>query len=315
MKVYKKGMLFGLVFLLIFSMFMGCTQNKKPENIEENVKAPTKYPLEIKDGEGKNLVIEKEPQKIVSLSPSHTEILYGLGLKDKIVGVTNYCDYPKEATQKPKVGDAFNLNVEKIIELQPDMVFNYWPMKEEMKKKLDEAGIAVVTYAPKSISEIKDAIAGIGNITNKEKLSDKMVADIDNKKKEIEEKVKNAPKPKVFYEIEYSQALWTAGDGSFIDELITIGGGENVAKDVKEPYAQYSIESLVQKNPEIYITNNSNMQVSKASDIKQRPGFENINAIQNNRIKILDGNLLSRPSQRVKNAIEEMAKAIHPELF
>ncbi|WP_165000266.1 ABC transporter substrate-binding protein [Anaerophilus nitritogenes] len=316
MKVfYKKRILFGMVFLLIFSMVVGCTQEEQHENLEENLKTPTPYPMEITDGDGKNLVIEQEPQKIVSLSPSHTEILYGLGLGEKIVGVTNYCDYPKEATTKTKIGDAFTVNIEKIIELQPNVVLNYWPMGDEIKKKLEEAGIVIVTYAPESINQIENAIKGIGKITNQEESADQMVLDIDNKKKEIQDKVKNADRPKVFYEIEYSQALWTAGEGSFIDELITIGGGENVAKDIKDPYAQYSIESLVEKNPQIYITNTSNMKEKKTSDIKERPGFENIDAIKNNKIEIVDENLLSRPSQRVKDALEVMAKAIHPELF
>ncbi len=316
MSIYKKSIILVLTIMVIFAMVVGCSP--KPENTNE---APTqnknteKYPMEIIDGAGNKVVIEKKPERIISAAPSNTEILFGLGLGDKIVGVTSYCDYPSEAKSKPQIGDLFTPNVERIIELQPDIVINAWSINDEMKKQLEEAGIKVVTYTPESISQVIDTIEKIGNLTDSDLEAKKIIEEMKRKQNEIVEKVRNSERIKVFYEIEYSSALWTAGGGSFIDELINLSGGENIATDAKGSYSEYSVEALIEKNPDIYISNTFNEALKNSADVKKRPGFENIAAVKNNRIEVLDGNLLSRPSQRVVEALKLMAKAIHPEVF
>ena len=205
--------------------------------------------------------------------------------------------------------------MEKIIELAPDMVIQYWGMNDELITQLNNAGITLLTFSPESIDETLDTIQQIGLATDTSEEADKLINRIQEKKNKITEIVKNAPVRKVFYEIEYSSALWTAGAGSFIDEIITLGGGQNIAKDADGAYAQYSVEALIEKDPEIYVTNTFNMELQTYTDIKDRPGFENISAMKSGKIEILDGNILSRPSHRVVEALELMAKAIHPELF
>lgn len=316
MSIYKKSIILILTIVFIVAMVAGCTP-KTGNTAEAPTQNPNteKYPLEITDGAGNKVTIDKKPERIISAAPSNTEILFGLGLGDKIVGVTSYCDYPNEAKSKPQIGDLFTPNVEKIIELQPDVVINAWSINDEMKKQLEEAGIKVVTYAPESISQVIDTIEKIGNLTDSDLEAKKIVEEMKRKQNEIIEKVKDAEKTKVFYEIEYSSALWTAGADSFIDELITLSGGENIAKDAKGSYSEYSVEALIEKNPDIYISNTFNAALKDISDVKKRPGYESIAAIKNNRVEILDGNILSRPSQRVVEALALMAKAIHPEVF
>lgn len=316
MNYFRKRIVLVIALLVASALIFGCTQTKEQEaNIDEELSEAGAYPMELIDGAGNEVVINKKPERIISLAPSHTEILYGLGLKDKLVGVTTYCDYPSEVKEKEKVGDSFTVNTEKIIELQPDIVINYWPIEDSVKKQLQAADIEVLTYSPESIGQVIETIKAIGIATDTQEVAEGIINDIENKKEEITHIVKDAPKPKVFYEIEYSSALWTVGEGAFIDELIVLSGGENIAKDADGAYAQYSLESLIEKDPEIYITNTFNMEVKGSSNIKDRPGFEGIKAIKDGNIKILDGNLLSRPSQRVIEALELMAKAIHPELF
>ncbi len=316
MNYLKKTTILAVALLLISTSMFGCTSNEEPEtNINEETNKLGAYPMEITDGAGNKVVIEKRPERIVSLAPSHTEIIYGLGLEDKLVGVTTYCDYPSEVKEKEKVGDSFTINIEKIIELQPDIIINYWPIEDGLRKQLQAADIIVLTYLPESIGQVIETIEAIGIVTDTKNVAEKIISDIENKKKEIIDIVKDAPRPKVFYEIEYSSALWTVGEGAFIDELIVLGGGENIAKDAEGAYAQYSVESLIEKDPEIYITNTFNMELQDAINIKDRPGFESIKAIKDENIKVLDGNILSRPSQRVMEALELMAEAIHPELF
>lgn len=315
MKIHKKNIILGSLIILIVAM-VGCTpKTNNPIEPPTQINSTEKYPMEITDDVGNKVVIDKKPERIISASPSNTEILFGLGLGDKIVGVTSYCDYPSEAKSKAQIGDMFTPNIEKIIELQPDLVINSWSIKDEMKKQLEEAGIKVITYAPETISQVVDTIEKIGSLTDTDLEAKKIVEGMEKKQNEIMEKVKNVEKPKVFYEIEYSSALWTAGAGSFIDELITLSGGENISKDAKGSYSEYSVEALIEKDPDIYISNTFNDSLKNTSDIKKRPGYENIAAVKNDKIEILDGNILSRPSQRVVEALELMAKAIHPEVF
>lgn len=318
MKNLRKAYLL-LIIILVTSLLVlpGCTpKNSIPPQDNSRIESQTQnYPIEIIEGTGNTIIIDRKPEKIISLAPSHTEILYALGLGEKVVGVTQYSDYPEEVKDKPKVGDSFNIDMEKIIELAPDMVIQYWGMDDGLKNQLNNAGITLLTFSPESIDETLKTIQQIGRATDTSDKAEELINGIEEKKNEITEKVKNAPIKKVFYEIEYSSALWTAGEGSFIDEIITLGGGQNIAKDADGAYAQYSVEALIEKDPEIYVTNTFNMELQSYTDIKDRPGFENISAIKSGKIEILDGNILSRPSHRVINALELMAKAIHPELF
>ena len=313
-KRYKILMII-MVLLLIGISLMGYDSNNEPLNVSETATETQNFPMEFTDGIGNIVTIHAKPERIISLVPSHTEILYALGLGDKVMGVTQFCDYPEEVKDKPKVGDSFSINLEKILELDPDLVIQYWGMDDDLKKQLEDAGITLITFSPESISQTLDTIQKIGTATDTREKADEIVSTIQNKQNEIKSIMKDAPILKVFYEIEYSSALWTAGEGSFIDEIITLGGGQNVAKDAVGAYAQYSVESLLEKDPQVYVTNTFNMAYQTYDDIKDRPGFDGLSAIKNGRIEILDGNILSRPSQRVIEALELMAKAIHPELF
>jgi len=314
MKIHK--ILISIIICIIISISLaGCSSNNEPLKIDNTVGGTQNFPMEFIDGIGNTITINAKPERIISLAPSHTEILYALGLGDKVVGVTQFCDYPEEVKNKPIIGDSFSINLEKIVSLEPDLVIEYWGMNDELKKQLENAGIALVTFSPESISQIQDTIIKIGVATGTSEKAEEIVLSIKNKQIEITNKVKDAPPVKVFYEIEYSSALWTAGKGSFIDEIITLGGGQNVAADAVGAYAQYSVEALLEKDPQVYVTNTFNMGLQNYNDIKDRPGFNGITAVREGRIEILDGNILSRPSHRVVEALELMAKAIHPELF
>ena len=311
----NNNIFFGLFIIAMVVAMIGCSTEDKGTIGEEQSTMTQNYPLEIADDSGSTVIIKSKPLRIISLAPSHTEILYALGLGENVVGVTEYCDFPEKVKDKPKVGDSFSIDMERVLELDPDIVIQYWGMEDELKKQLNNAGIAIITLSPESINQTLDTIRVLGLVTDTEAKAEEIISQINEKKQEIADKVKGAPRTKVFYEIEYSSALWTAGEGSFIDEIITLGGGENIAKDAQGPYAQYSVEALIEKDPEIYVTNTFNMELQSYTNIKDRPGFEAISAVKDGRIEILDGNILSRPSQRIIIALELMAKAIHPELF
>ncbi|QQY80257.1 iron complex transport system substrate-binding protein [Keratinibaculum paraultunense] len=308
-----------LISLLIMTLFVGCTSNnqsnvKEPkENSNEVSKSAVEYPLEIEDQFGNKLVFEKAPEKIVSLAPSHTEILFSLGLGDNLVGVTSFCDYPEEAKTKEQVGSFKEINIERIIELEPDMVFQYGPGDESINNNLKEAGIKVISYEPETIDEVINLIKTVGMITNKTEEAEKVTKEMIDKKNSIVEKTKDVEKVKVFYEI-WHDPLTAAGPGSFMDELITLAGGDNIAKDADSPYPQFDVEKLIERDPEVYLAA-ADMEERSPESIKQRPGYESITAIKNDKIYSLEPNIVSRPGPRIVEALELVAKAIHPELF
>ncbi|WP_083238730.1 ABC transporter substrate-binding protein [Caloranaerobacter ferrireducens] len=317
---FTKVLVLLLSLILIMGAFTGCVK-KKEENIDnkseindnESNTTGTIYPLEVEDDFGNKVTIEKEPLRIVSLAPSHTEILFAIGLGERVVGVSNYCDYPEEAKNKEKVGDSFNVNVEKIIELSPDLVIQYGQGKEEVNKRLQEAGIKVLSYEPESIEDVINLIDELGKITNSQRAAKMTIVDMMTKRDFILSRVAGKEKVKVFYEV-WDQPLMAAGPGSFIDELINLAGGENIAKDAQGKYPQFDLEQLIERNPDVYLTA-KDREDKTVDSIKARDGYENINAIKNDRVYILDPNIISRPGPRIVDGLELIARKIHPEAF
>ena len=320
MRKIKNIALYFLLILLVVSL-IGCgpkqvvDEDLQVEDILDIEEVVSDYPMEIEDNFGNKETIEDQPMKIVSLAPHNTEILFALGLGDRVVGVTSNCDYPEEATKKEIAGD-YTANLEKIVELEPDLVLVYGSGDEEENKILKEAGIKVLGFMPETIEEVIADIKTIGKITGSNEEADKITLAMVSKRDEVIEKVKGQEKSKVFYEI-WHEPLMAAGKGSFMDELISLGGGENIAEDADGAYPEYDLEQLVERNPEIYLTS-ADMPEKTIEAIKDRPGYEEITAIKNNRVYIFEGNeanVVSRPGPRIVEALELVAKAIHPEIF
>ncbi|MEW8973414.1 MAG: cobalamin-binding protein [Tissierellaceae bacterium] len=307
-----------MIFVLVG--LVGCTENglKEKQDVQEpigsNEENISKSEVEeVEDDFGNIFTLGKVPERIISLSPSNTEILFALGLGDKIVGVTTFCDYPEEALEKEKIGNYSGINLEKIIELQPDLVLSYGPGEEENNKRLKEVGIPVLGYLPESIDEVIENILIIGRITGTEKKAEELTNDMLKKKDEIVEKVKGTEKKRVFYEI-WHEPLQAAGPGSFMDSLIQLANGDNIAKDAKGEYPQYDIEQLIERDPEVYLTS-ADIPEKTIESILERPGYSEISAIKQGRVYILDANITSRPGPRIVEALELVARAIHPEVF
>ncbi|KUK32589.1 MAG: Vitamin B12 ABC transport system substrate-binding protein BtuF [Thermoanaerobacterales bacterium 50_218] len=301
----------SVAFFLILGLFFtvsGCFQGETPET-------PSGKQLTVRDDSGNLLVISKEPQRIVSLTPSNTEILFALGLEDRLVGVTTYCDYPPEAKQKPKVGD-LNPSVEKIVELDPDLVVAKKTLNADTIAALRKLGIPVLCVEPESIEGVFRAIRLIARVTGTEKTGEALIREIRKQLDFVKEKLATlAPEErvKVFIEVG-NEPLYTAGKNTYVDELVTLAGGINVAADV-EGYQMYSSESVVEKNPDVILALDS-YYVDVQSDISKRPGWEKIKAVQEGRIICpKDPDLLNRPGPRAGQAVEEVARSLYPGLF
>lgn len=323
MKKIKGLSLFLLLMVLVLSL-VACGSKEevdeelKVEDVQELEEVVSDYPMEIEDDFGNKETLEEEPMKIVSLAPHNTEILFALGLGDKVVGVTSYCDYPEEATTKDIIGGFKEFNLEKIIELEPDLVLAYGSGDEEENKVLREAGIKVLGFMPETIDEVIEDMKTIGKITGSGTEAEKITLTMANKRDEILDKLKGQEKIKVFYEI-WHEPLQAAGKGSFMGELLVLSGAENIAVDEDEgqAYPIFDLEQLVERDPEVYITS-ADIPEKTIESIKARPGYEEITAIKSDRVYMFEGNeanILSRPGPRIVEALEIIAKTIYPKIF
>ncbi len=244
--------------------------------------------------------------RVVSLSPSATEILFSLGLDSEIVGVTSYCDYPDKAKTKEKIGSYIEPSIEKIISLKPTLIISCGNLSQGDAKKLKDMGFNVGIFSPKNIGELIVTIDSIGKLTGKEENSNKLIASINGKLQNIKREVDLIPtdnRPKVYVEVSWDPLI-TAGKGSFVDEAITLAGGRNIAYDLKNPYAAISSEIVLTRDPD-YIFLGYMLKGSDNSGIFSRLGWENVAAIKNKKVfSDIDPNILLRIGPRVIDGIE-----------
>jgi iron complex transport system substrate-binding protein len=279
---------------------------------------PQSPPGNIVDGLGRQVTINAVPQRIVSLAPSNTEILFALGLGDKVVGVTEYCNYPEEAKTKPKVGGFSTVDIEKVVSLKPDLVLATNIHSKTIIPALENLGITVVALTPGSLNQVLDSITLAGKITGQDKEASELVGSLSARVNEITDKTeKLSPdqRPRVFY-VTWHDPLMTAGTGTLSNDVISLAGGQNIASDI-DGNKTIDLETVINRDPEVIIVS---VGMGTGEDlpwqyIKSESRLSNTQALLNDRVYKIDGDLIHRPGPRIVDALERMAQFIHPELF
>ena len=309
----KKLFMLAIAMIMILNL-VGCAKPAAPQEITpvQNTDTVNTGKIEVTDFKGRNIVLDKIPQKIVSLSPSNTEILFALGAGDRVVGVTSYCDYPEEAKKVEQVGTFEGPNMELIKKVQPDVVLAGY-IQEEAVKTLEGMGISVIVTEAESFEAIYKSIELIGKITGTDAKAYEIVAGMKNKVAEIETKTKDKKKPTVFYVV-WTDPLTTAGSKTFINDVIKAAGGINVAEKV-ESWAKYSAEELVKDNPEILVAALHSTDKGMAKeDLSKNQIFSKLECVKQGKVYVMsDDNVISRPGPRIVQAIEEMYNAFYEE--
>jgi iron complex transport system substrate-binding protein len=257
------------------------------------------------------------PQRIISLAPSNTEILYALGLGDRIVGVTDFDNYPPEVKNKPSVGGYTNPNIEKIIAMQPDLILGTEAQSVNTYQQLESKGLTVVALSPKTLDDVLASITLVGKITGKDKEAAQLTASMQKRIKAVTDRTsKLSPdtKPRVFYII-WNDPLMTAGKGTFIDELINKAGGINIAGNL-ESYPTISLENVLTDNPQVII---AGAGMGEGEDLPYKyattePRLQGTDARKNNRVYSVNTDIVGRPGPRIVDALEDFLTDIHPEL-
>lgn len=256
-----------------------------------------------------------EPQRIVSLAPVYTETLIELGLKDRLVGVTPFSDYLKETKDIEKIGFYAQPSLEKIISLKPDLVLaTDYIGQESICKTLERLGIRVVVFRYRGVKGIFDIVEEIGRLCDKERKAKILLKKMKESVDKVKNRVRDLERPRVYVEVGYNP-LFTAGKGSHIDDLIEIAGGENIAKEINKPYPRISQEFIIKKAPQVIILPYMGRGYTKES-VKNRSGWENIEAVRNNRVyDDIGTHAITIASPRlVLEGLPELAKRIHPEI-
>lgn len=314
-KLFRLGLLL-LILAILVSLFVACTP--PIEEPTPPVEGAT-YPVEVIDQAGRAVRIEKIPEKIISLAPGNTEIVYALELEDRLVGVTEYCDYPEAAKDKLKIGGFSTVDIEKVVEILPDLILAANMHKDEVIPELERLGLTVLTLEPKTIDEVLEAINLVGKFTDKKEKASLLTTEMKNRIKAVTDKTAALPEAqrlRVFYII-WHDPLMTAGSETRIHELIVKAGGVNIAQDLAGDYPTISLEAVIMANPQVIIAGGGH---GSGEDVPfqfalTEPRLKNIDARRNERVYDTDSNLTSRPGPRIVDGLEELARLIHPEIF
>jgi iron complex transport system substrate-binding protein len=267
-------------------------------------------PITVTDDEGNQVTLDKPAARIVSLAPANTEIVFAIGAGDKLVAGTTYDDYPAEAKALPKVGDFNNPNIEKTASYSPDLVLAAGGIQDKLRTKLEALGMKVYVVDPKTYDGAIASIENVGRLAGAEEgavqVGDKMTA----AQRTVQTAVGDLPKATTFLEI-YSKPLMTAGKDTFIDDMITIAGGENIGAQAGPGFPNFSTEVLVKADPQVYVADSGSM--SKPGDIKQRAGFAALTAVKDGKVYVIDDSTIARPGPRLAEGLLALARYIHPE--
>ena len=270
--------------------------------------------LSIVDDYGRSVKLSGPAERIVSVSPTPTEILFAVGAGSNVVGVDDYSDYPAEAANLTKVG-SYTLNLEVIISLNPDLIVcSDLVPRSQLDQLATQQGIPYFIFATRTMEDVYKDIRLAGGLTGHTTEADELVTDLQTRVNAITSKTlaANVTKPRVF--IEY-YPLWTYGPGSFGDDLIRLAGGENIAANASNEYPELTSEFIIAQNPEMIVYTIGPMTTTTESEIAGREGWSGISAVAGDNIYSIDDNLLSRYGPRIVDGFEQLAEMIHPELF
>lgn len=259
------------------------------------------------DDMGRKIELSEVPSRIISLAPSITETLFYLDLGDRIVGVTDFCNYPEEARKKPSIGFIISPDIEKIVSLKPDLVFaTAEGNRPDVVETLKRVGIKVYVLDPHHLEDIFREVLSIGEMTGQIDTAREKVKDLRGKIETIQKRAEGMKRVKILYLISIDPMI-SAGPGSFIHDLIEIAGGENVAAQSVTRYPRMQMEEIVIKDPEVILGPPDIIENVRAWKRK----WDKISAVRHNRIYSIDPDIISRPGPRIVEGLEQVYQYIH----
>ena len=280
---------------------------------------PASGEIQLTDGLNRQITLKSPAQRIISIAPSNTELLFSVGAGAQVVGRDDFSDYPAEAVGLPSIGGSSgNYNLEAITALKPDLILAAQINTPAQVQSMENLGLTVYYLAnPTDLNGLYQNLQTVGILTGKTDQANSLVESLKTRAQVVADKLASiTTHPKVYYELDATNPTkpFTAGPGSYIDMLITLAGGQNIASNLSSAYPQVSSEDIISQSPDIILLGDAAYGVTTES-VGQRPGWSVINAVKNNKVSAFDDNTVSRPTARMIDALENLAKIIHPEAF
>lgn len=301
-----------VTFLAVLLLTLAACGGAVPGSSSPAVTA-SPFPATLVDFQNRSVTVPIRPERVVSIGPSITAFLFALGAGPRVVGVDDFSDEPAEAATREHVG-GIKVNFEKVVALKPDLVLSV-KFSDGTIEKLQSASLNVLVVDPQTVSDVAKTATLLGKAVGAD--GEAMGRSIQQRVDAVKAKAATATtRPRVYHEIDASDPakIFTVGPGSYINDLIEIAGGTNVAARAPSAYPQLSAEEILRSDPEIIVLA-ADAYASKPADVVSRQGWSIIAAVKNNRIFTIDPNLINRPGPRVGEAAETYAKLVHPELF
>lgn len=302
----------GLSALLCaLCLFVVSCSKRSVDNSRTDAQAGTR---EVTDGAGRRVRVPVRPERIITLAPNLTEIIYAVGAGPRLVGNTSFCDYPSEAKQVEKVGDTLHPSIERIIALRPQLILiSTASQLEAFTGQLSEQKIAVYITDPHDLESVFQSIEAIGDLVDEKAKATTLLAALRARAASIEGKAGKEKPLSVFYQLS-AEPLYTAGRDSFITDLVRRAGGVSVTAQVPGAWPRYSDEAALAARPDAIILATGDTMGAQANAEVAEP-LRRSPAVLNNRVYKINGDYLSRPGPRLVDGLEQMARALHPEAF
>ncbi|PKM95442.1 MAG: ABC transporter substrate-binding protein [Firmicutes bacterium HGW-Firmicutes-1] len=306
-----KKLLIILLSILTLSLLFSACNNKKTIEDKKPQEVDNTYPLKVMDKFGNEIILENEPERVISYSPELVEIMYALGVEDTLIGRSIYCDYPDDTKEIPDMGDLFNLNIESIVESNPDLILLSSMASEEIVRTLTEQGLKVLVLdADTNVDGVYEYIDKLGIVFNVQdqamELTNNMKTDI----KQIISKVQGLDQPTAYFVIGFGEFDSAATGDTFIGQLMEQTGATNAAADGSN--WMYSIEQLLDKDPDILICSK---YFGTKAQISELEGYKELTAVKEGKLYEVDENIFFRQGPRTVEAIKVLAQIFHPEAF
>jgi iron complex transport system substrate-binding protein len=270
------------------------------------------YPLTLPAGDGRSITLTQAPQRIVSLSPGATEILFAIGAGGQVAGTDRFSDYPEAAKALPKL-EYTNTNIEALVALRPDLVIAAGRQRN-LVPVFEQAGLKVLPMEePSSIAGVVDRIRMMGQVTDHTGEAEALASSLEQRVAAVTERISSVTTgPRVYHEVD--PKLYAAAPNSFVGDVYTVLKAQNIVPLGDNPYPQISAESIISADPQVIIVGNR-LPEGAPAEVKRRPGWSVVSAVKNNRIYEVEDNLISRPGPRVVDALEQLARQIYPDQF
>lgn len=276
-------------------------------------------PLTLTDDMGRDVTLPAEVERVISLAPSVTESLYAIGAGGQVVGRTEFDNYPPEVEALPVVGgfSTDQVNVETVVSLEPDVVLGGSDLQQPLEEAFDAAGVPFYIFNPETLDDVYGMLERLGQITGHEAGAQATIDDMQARIAAVQSAIADVPedeRPLVFYEV-WDDPLLTAGPKTYIGEMLVLAGGVDIFADVQEPYAQVSAETVIERQPEVILGPDTHGEELTPEILASRPGWDDIPAVRNGAVYVLDGDIVSRSGPRMADAVELMADALYPDRF